>query len=127
MKVSSNRIRGVCRTHAASVLHYAYHLTRSPGGMKSLDIVEEIMEAALYMAAICHDYDHPGVTNDFLIRTHDPLAIYYNDRSPLENHHAAGSFQVFYRHFPTNNEIQVNSPELARPCTQGLGCSLDIP
>ena len=66
--------------HAASVLHLTYHLTRCQDGLKSLNIVEEVMEASVYLAAICHDFDHPGVTNDFLIRSHDPLAIYYNDR-----------------------------------------------
>lgn len=28
---------------------------------------------ALYTAAAMHDYDHPGVTNAFLVATHDPL------------------------------------------------------
>ncbi len=41
-----------------------------------------------------HDYGHPGLTNDFLIATSDPLAVRYNDRSPLENHHSAAAFSV---------------------------------
>ncbi len=44
-----------------------------------------------------HDYGHPGLTNDFLIATSDPLAVRYNDRSPLENHHAAASFSAMRR------------------------------
>jgi len=44
------------------------------------------------VAAAIHDYDHPGVSNGFLMKTRDPLAALYNDQSPLENHHlSAGS------------------------------------
>ena len=35
-------------------------------------------------------------------------------QSPLENHHAAGSFQVFYRHFHTSSEEQVGKLVFAR-------------
>ena len=36
----------------------------------------------------------PGVNNDFLIKTHDRLALLYNDRSPMENHHAASAWML---------------------------------
>jgi hypothetical protein len=35
-----------------------------------------------------------GVNNDFLVKTLDPLALLYNDRSPMENHHVASAFQL---------------------------------
>lgn len=41
---------------------------------------------------IIHDFEHRGVTNDFLVRTGDALALLYNDRSPHENHHLAASW-----------------------------------
>lgn len=31
---------------------------------------------------------------DFLINTSDPLAVRYNDKQPLENHHAAAAFAL---------------------------------
>jgi len=43
----------------------------------------------LLVAALCHDIDHPGVTNSYLIRLQDDLALRYNDNSVLENHHAS--------------------------------------
>ncbi|CAM1302653.1 PDE3B (predicted) [Pycnogonum litorale] len=49
---------------------------------------------ALYTASAMHDYDHPGRTNAFLVTTNAPLAVLYNDRSVLENHHAAAAWNL---------------------------------
>ena len=62
-------------------------------------------ECALLIACIIHDYKHPGVTNNFLIQTNDPVAIKYNgkincylliylDVSVLENFHVAEAFKI---------------------------------
>jgi hypothetical protein len=59
--------------------------------MSSLELM------ALYTAAAMHDYDHPGRTNAFLVAIEDRKAILYNDRSVLENHHAASSWQLLCR------------------------------
>ncbi len=45
-------------------------------------------------AAILHDFDHPGVNNDFLIKTRHKLAIQYNDVSPLEMSHVSKSYTL---------------------------------
>ncbi|KAL4232928.1 cGMP-inhibited 3' [Mactra antiquata] len=50
---------------------------------------------AMYTAAAMHDYDHPGRTNAFLVATNAPQAVLYNDRSVLENHHAAAAWNLF--------------------------------
>ncbi|CAJ0586646.1 unnamed protein product, partial [Mesorhabditis spiculigera] len=110
------------RLHASDVLHGVYYLTCNsvhpqfgqgvpadsqdeacPPQPKSLRdspaiTVSETMSAlelmALYTAAAMHDYDHPGRTNAFLVANEAPMAILYNDRSVLENHHAAESWKL---------------------------------
>ncbi|XP_046729283.1 cGMP-inhibited 3',5'-cyclic phosphodiesterase A isoform X2 [Silurus meridionalis] len=57
---------------------------------------------ALYVAAAMHDYDHPGRTNAFLVATSAPQAVLYNDRSVLENHHAASAWNLFMAHAEYN-------------------------
>jgi hypothetical protein len=39
------------------------------------------------IAAVCHDLDHPGLNEKFLIATQSHLAGLYNNTSVLENHH----------------------------------------
>ena len=48
---------------------------------------------ALFAAAI-HDLGHPGLNNDFLVRSRDAQAVVYNDRSVNENMHCARAFQL---------------------------------
>ncbi len=55
----------------------------------------------VYLAAVIHDYDHRGVNNQFLVMAGDPLAILYNDVSPMENHHVAAAFTLM-RQEPMN-------------------------
>lgn len=46
---------------------------------------------------VLHDFEHGGLTNDYLVNSMDKLAILYNDRSPLENHHLAAAFTIMCR------------------------------
>ena len=83
-------------THAADVLHATAYLltepipefdhafqdddtfrvrkTKTTGNMFSAFSMLELF--ACYMAAVMHDFDHPGRTNAFLVATRDPLVSY---------------------------------------------------
>jgi hypothetical protein len=49
---------------------------------------------SLTIAAACHDVDHPGFTNLYLIESGHTLSLRYNDMSVLENHHVATTFEI---------------------------------
>ncbi|CAG9321702.1 unnamed protein product [Blepharisma stoltei] len=79
-------------THAADVTQFFNFLLTTCGGKTTCNLT--YMEiAACYISAAIHDFEHPGVNNVFLINTQDPLAILYNDKSVLENHHIASAFK----------------------------------
>jgi hypothetical protein len=79
------------RCHAATVLQTAYMLlTRCCEAGR----FTPIQQLAFIIAAVVHDMDHRGRTNAHLVRWQDALAVRYNDRSPMENHHVATAFEV---------------------------------
>ncbi|XP_069819782.1 cGMP-inhibited 3',5'-cyclic phosphodiesterase 3A [Dendropsophus ebraccatus] len=69
---------------------------------------------ALYVAAAMHDYDHPGRTNAFLVATSAPQAVLYNDRSVLENHHAASAWNLFLSRPEYNFLVNLDHMEFKR-------------
>ncbi|VUZ49724.1 unnamed protein product, partial [Hymenolepis diminuta] len=64
----------------------------------------------LLFAAICHDLDHPGLTNVYQNNAQSRLSILYNTLSPLENHHCAVAFELV-RTPATNIFINFTSKE----------------
>ena len=76
--------------HAADVLQTT-HWMISQTGLK--DWMSDLEIFSLLMSAIIHDYNHSGTTNNFHVQSISDLALVYNDKSVLENHHVAG----FYR------------------------------
>ncbi|KAJ0056653.1 hypothetical protein NL108_010613, partial [Boleophthalmus pectinirostris] len=69
---------------------------------------------ALYVAAAMHDYDHPGRTNAFLVATNAPQAVLYNDRSVLENHHAAAAWSLYLSRPEFNFLVNLDHVEFKR-------------
>merc|ERR1719482_1457598 len=52
---------------------------------------------ACLIAAAVHDFEHLGVSNDFLVRIGDQRAMMYNDQHVNENHHVAAAFAILSR------------------------------
>ena len=84
----------------------AMHYLMSIGNLRRFLKKHDIL--SIFVADIIHDYEHPGYSNQFVIRTKHPLAIRYSDISVLENHHLAAAFNVMLTH--EENNIFENLP-----------------
>ncbi|KAH3760410.1 3',5'-cyclic-nucleotide phosphodiesterase regA [Pelomyxa schiedti] len=78
--------------HAADVLQ-AVHVLLLNFAPSVYDKIPALSLLALFFAAVIHDFGHPGVTNNFLYRILDPLALTYNGISILENMHLKEAFE----------------------------------
>nr|CAH8867702.1 unnamed protein product [Trichobilharzia regenti] len=77
--------------HAADVMqtcHMMIYMNDLRNWLNDLDIF------AMLFAAVIHDYEHTGTTNNFHIATRSELALIYNDRGVLENHHVSAIFRL---------------------------------
>ncbi|EGR30229.1 hypothetical protein IMG5_137410 [Ichthyophthirius multifiliis] len=63
----------------------------------SIANLSKLEQAAMYISAAAHDYDHPGFSNIYLKNTKNQLAIRYNDISILENHHVSSLFIICFK------------------------------
>ncbi|CAK0838187.1 unnamed protein product [Prorocentrum cordatum] len=83
------------RIHAAEVTLTAYYLWSQLAAQQGWqDYFVGVDLLVLLLAAAVHDVGHPAVNNDFMIKTRDDLTLRYNDRSVLENYHAATAFRA---------------------------------
>lgn len=95
-----NRIEeGYCRyrnpyhnnLHAADVTQTVHHMLCQTGLMNWMTDLEIF---ATLLAALIHDYEHTGTTNNFHVMSGSETALLYNDRAVLENHHISAAFRV---------------------------------
>lgn len=82
------------------------------------DSLSPLEVAVLITAAACHDLDHPGFNNNYQINARTELAIRYNDKSPLENHHCAVAFQILEK--PETNLFAYVTPEDFKKIRAGI-------
>ena len=78
--------------HAFTVTHVAWRFLDRDDmqryGLKPLD------KLALLLAALCHDLEHPGKTNAFMVNSGSPQALRFNDVSVLENQSALVGWEL---------------------------------
>lgn len=77
--------------HAADVAQTVHHVLCQTGLMHWLTDLEIF---ATLVAALIHDYEHTGTTNNFHVMSGSDSAMLYNDRAVLENHHISAAFRV---------------------------------
>ena len=77
--------------HAADVLNGCHHFVQALN-FKSVITTQQMF--SLLIAAAIHDFEHPGVSNNFLVKTQHELAVRYNDDSVCERMHVARAFAV---------------------------------
>ncbi|XP_014253306.1 calcium/calmodulin-dependent 3',5'-cyclic nucleotide phosphodiesterase 1-like isoform X2 [Cimex lectularius] len=77
--------------HAADVTQTVHYMLCKTGLMNWLTDLEIF---ATLFAALIHDFEHTGTTNNFHVMSGSETALLYNDRAVLENHHISSSFRV---------------------------------
>ncbi|XP_029953177.1 cGMP-inhibited 3',5'-cyclic phosphodiesterase A-like isoform X2 [Salarias fasciatus] len=104
---------GITHSHMGFLVSKTYTVSEDGYGCLS-GLIPALELMALYVAAAMHDYDHPGRTNAFLVATSAPQAVLYNDRSVLENHHAASAWNLFMSHPEYNFLVNLDHVEFKR-------------
>ena len=87
--------------HAGDVMQTVYTIMIR-GNMKKKMKLSDLDIFSLLIAALCHDYKHPGTNNDFSKNARTKYALRYNDISVLENFHIAQTFKVL-----SNNQFNI--------------------
>ncbi|KAM6937210.1 cGMP-inhibited 3',5'-cyclic phosphodiesterase 3A-like isoform 2-T2 [Xenentodon cancila] len=104
---------GITHSHMGFLVSKTYTVSEDGYGCLS-GLIPALELMALYVAAAMHDYDHPGRTNAFLVATSAPQAVLYNDRSVLENHHAASAWSLFMSQPEYNFLVNLDHVEFKR-------------
>jgi hypothetical protein len=77
--------------HATDVLQTVHMFISKSSKAAALS---DLQKFAAFVAAMVHDYEHPGVSNTFEKALETDRAVVYNDQSILENFHCSQAFRV---------------------------------
>jgi len=78
--------------HAADVALTSFHYCNNENVGKELHGLHGF---SFILAAVFHDYRHPGLNNQYLMQTQHEIAVIYNDSSVLENFHISQAYHLF--------------------------------
>lgn len=81
-------------SHVADVLQSTACMIENCMSDLFLTMEKRLTIMALLLAAIIHDFQHPGVTEDFLINTEHEWAMIHSEKSVLEKQHVSAGLQV---------------------------------
>ncbi len=95
------------------LIHFGGHDT-----LTKLDVL------SILVALLCHDMGHPGVNNDFLVKTASDMAMLYNDQSVLENMHCCLLFKMLHYHPDTNIFASLSKQDFNYVRKVIIGCIL---
>ena len=103
------------------------HMLLCHGGVLKNKAMSRMQQVATYWSACVHDHEHGGLNNDFLVKTRHPLALTYNDQSPLENHHVASASKLIcqpeYQYLPVSFLLSLlMSLKFCRICAIACNC-----
>ena len=104
--------------HAADMLQTIFNYTINSKFQITLNL-SDLDLLSMFLSAIIHDYGHPGLNNNYLIKTKDSLAIKYNDISVLENYHVSESFNIILKK-PENNIFERLSEDDYKICRKTI-------
>ena len=91
--------------HGADVCYSTYIiLNLLKNEANNIPNISELDIVSLIISALSHDVGHPGLTNQFLIKSKNEISIIYNDISVLENFHCSKTFKLLQ-----NNDINIFS------------------
>lgn len=79
-------------THAFNLAQLSQWAIVSDDDLCDLLGLEE--RAAILISCLCHDLNHPGMNNEYMIKSDDPRALAYFGRSVLEQHHVSVFFEI---------------------------------
>jgi len=101
------------QTHAADVCQ-TFNYFAVEGGVKDKIKLDNLEQMSCYISAALHDFEHPGVTNVFLVSMNDKIAVRHNDVSVLENHHLAASFRLMTKDENCNWQVRMSRADFKR-------------
>ena len=94
------------------------------GKINEICHLDLLSKCSLFLSCICHDYKHPGLSNDFLKDSKNILAIKYNDNSILENMHISEAFKLTIDYPDCNIFCGMNSENYKQMRKMMISCVL---